>query len=216
MVFMIIAGVLALLGLLGLMLAAKMLLKRGWLLAWLRGNCGVLVLVAAMFVGLCAIDIMSYQDLKHSKPLGTISFKRVGDKLFDAQLVMNDGSEQGYQLEGDQWQLSARFISWQAKKKSPGFGSGYRLHQLEGRFYDIALHNQNKDKSYFLEKSQVLDVWAGLHNYGQFLGLVKLTYDSATFKPMADGAIYRITLNQAGLVSEPFNEQAHAAVNQWQ
>lgn len=214
MVFMIIAGVLALLGLLVLLLAAKMLLKRGWLLAWLRGSCGVLLLTLAVLIGLCAVDIMSYKHLKHSKPLGTISFKRIGDQLFDAQLVMNDGSEHSYQLEGDQWQLNARFISWQASKKSSGLGAGYRLHRLEGRFYDIAL--QNKSKGFVLEQSKLLDVWAGLHNYSQPLGLVKLTYDRATYQPMADGAIYRITLNQAGLVSEPFNEQAHAAVNQWQ
>jgi hypothetical protein len=40
-------------------------------------------------------------------------------------------------------------------------------------------------------------------------------YGSATFLPMADGALYEIKVSQSGLVARPLNQAARDAVAGW-
>jgi hypothetical protein len=40
-------------------------------------------------------------------------------------------------------------------------------------------------------------------------------YGSATFLPMADGALYEIKVSQSGLVARPLNQAAREAVGSW-
>lgn len=39
---------------------------------------------------------------------------------------------------------------------------------------------------------------------------------SATFMPMADGAIYEIVLTNTGLAGRPLNEAAQTALGRWE
>ena len=64
----------ALLALLALLVAARILWRSDWLLGWLRGSAGLLLLALAGLIALVANDVRSYQPLPEGKPLVTLSF----------------------------------------------------------------------------------------------------------------------------------------------
>lgn len=69
------AWAVALLAVLALLVALRILLNTGWFLGWLRGTCGLAFLALAGLVGLLAYDLYTYEPLQPGKPLVTLSFK---------------------------------------------------------------------------------------------------------------------------------------------
>jgi hypothetical protein len=55
-----------------------------------------------------------------------------------------------------------------------------------------------------------LDSWYWLNRFGDLLGFVDTRYGSATFLPMADGAVYEIKTTHGGLMARPLNERARS------
>src|SRR5690625_7570671 len=49
----------------------------------------------------------------------------------------SDGTEQEFDLRGDQWQLDARIIKWQGFVAAMGVKPGYRLDRISGRYYTL-------------------------------------------------------------------------------
>jgi hypothetical protein len=173
-----------------------------------------LALTAA--IGLGAYDLLSYQQIMHPKPLATISFSGSQDQVYSAQLVMKNGASSNYQLKGDQWQMDARIFKWPGDGADAAFKSGYRLNRLEGRVYSIDQQQASDRSGADIHSSKWVDVWWLLNTFGSHLGLSDLSYDSVTYMPMAPNAVYKISLSQHGLVSEPFNSEARNAVSKWQ
>ena len=65
------AWAVALLAVLVLLVALRILLNTGWFLGWLRGTCGLAFLALAGLVGLLAYDLYAYEPLQPGKPLVT-------------------------------------------------------------------------------------------------------------------------------------------------
>ncbi len=73
------AWVVAILALLALAVAARILFDRHWFLGWLRGTAGMLFVALAALVALVlAWDLRSYALLKAERPLATLSFQAEG------------------------------------------------------------------------------------------------------------------------------------------
>jgi len=60
-----------------------------------------------------------------------------------------------------------------------------------------------------------LDVWNFLYK-NKWLGFLSAQYGSAAYMPMADGAIFEVSLTQNGLVGEALNETAKSLVQDWE
>ena len=78
------AVVVALLAIVTALVAVRMLAGGQWLLGWLRGTLGMLVLSLAGLVGLVAWDFTTYQSLGHSSPLVSLTFQADGRPLLVA------------------------------------------------------------------------------------------------------------------------------------
>src|SRR5690606_464051 len=119
------AVAIAVVGLIILWIALRMLFGGNWLLGWLRGTIGLLVLAGAALIGLVAWDVYSYRPLPDGTPLATLSFEADGDQRYQVKI------EQGRQLqfatlEGDLWQLDARVLRWKGVATLIGLEPGYR------------------------------------------------------------------------------------------
>jgi hypothetical protein len=68
---------------------------------------------------------------------------------------------------------------------------------------------------YELNAPQRIDPWDLIHRYHSWLPWLDAFYGSATFLPMADGALYEIKVSQSGLVARPLNQAARDAVGGW-
>ena len=209
-------GVVAL-GILLLFFSLKVLARTGWLLGWLRGMCGLLLVGAGVLLALMAYDVFSYRQILAEKSIATLSFERLDTQHFRTVLVDSAGKELRYDLMGDQWQLDARIIKWPGILSAWGVKPGYRLDRISGRYYSLEKERNAERTVYPLSHSEFgVDVWEWLQGAGKSLPFVDAVYGSATFLPMDDGALYEVTLSNTGLVARPLNERAQAAVARWQ
>src|ERR1035437_3043110 len=60
-----------------------------------------------------------------------------------------------------------------------------------------------------------IDAWELARRYREYVPWVDALSGSATFLPMADGALYQVSVSQSGLVARPLNQAGREAVAGW-
>lgn len=216
MIYLGVAIVFALIALFILLLSLRLLIGN-WILAWLRGSAGLLLLAVAIVLALAAWDIRSYQQVASERPIATLAFSKIGDKQFNLNVVDQAGTEVRYQLSGDLWRLDARVMKWFDAAARAGVKSGYRLDRLSGRYLSLSDEQTLPHTSIDLNTEQsYFDVWAQLRSVNRYFSMIEAQDASASYVPMADGALYSATIGSAGLEVQPLNERAKLAVEQWQ
>lgn len=200
-----------------LLIALRTLLKGTWFWGWVRGMSGALLVVSAGICALLALDLHSYRQVLIDKPVATISFQKTDHQAFVATVALTDsGLTQDYYLKGDQWQIDARIIRWKGFL-SRAAKPGYRLERISGRYVSIEDERSRERTVHALreEAEYGLDLWAWAYKNQAGVPLIEAVYGSATFVPMADGALYEVALSHTGLVAKPLNDAAKRAVNLW-
>ena len=196
--------------------AVKTLSRTRWLLGWLRGMFGLALVASAGALAMVAFDIISYKQLLAEQPVATLSFQQTDEQNYLATLVHSDGKELEFDLRGDQWQLDARIIKWQGFVATMGVKPGYRLDRISGRYYTLEDERSAERTVYDLSDSPWrLDVWQWLRRYPQIMPLMDANYGSATFVPMADNALFEVSLSNTGLLARPLNDPAREALAIW-
>lgn len=205
----------ALLALLAVLVAARILFGGNWLLGWLRGTCGLAFLGLAGLIGLVAYDLRSYTPLPEGKPLVTLSFKAEGP-LYRVSLL-EGGHERSVTLEGDLWQLDARLLQWKGLAALIGLQPGYRLEKLSGRFLAIEQQTLAQHARVELARSPYgVDLWRWLRVGQHDLLMFDPQARRVNFLPIADDAVYAVSLTPTGLLAQPMNQAAKQALQDWQ
>ena len=206
----------ALLALLALLVAARILWRSDWLLGWLRGSAGLLLLALAGLIALVANDVRSYQPLPEGKPLVTLSFQALGPQRYQVSLLQG-AEERLITLEGDLWQLDARLLQWKGLAALIGLEPGYRLEKLSGRFLSIEQQSLAQHARVALAHSPYgIDLWRWLRLGQRDLFVFDPQGLRVTYLPIADDAVYSISLTPAGLLAKPMNQAAKQALQDWQ
>lgn len=205
-----------LVGLLVLIVGVRLLLKGTWFWGWIRGMGGVFLIALAIGLSFIALDLYSYQQLLIDKPVATVSFAQVDKQKFIATVTKTDSGETSeYYLSGDQWQIDARVIRWKGAMRSFGGKPGYRLDRISGRYLTLEDERTRERTVYALREQEYgIDLWAWARDQDQ-MPWMDAAYGSATFLPMADGALYEVALSHSGLLAKPLNAAAEKAVNYW-
>ena len=197
--------------------ALTILLRGHWVMGWIRGMAGMALLGLALMVGLVAYDLFRYKQLSREKVIATISFEKIDEQRFKALLVDNEGVERRFDLRGDQWQLDARIIKWKGYFGTFGLLPAFRLDRIGGRYYDLEQEQTAQRSVYALNESLYgMDTWRWINKYPEWVPVVDAVYGNATFLPMADGALYEVSLSSTGLLARPLNGPAEDAVDAWQ
>jgi hypothetical protein len=206
----------ALLALLALLIAARILFNPTWLLGWLRGCGGLVFIGAAAGIGLLANDVRSYQPLPQDKPLVTVSFQALGPQSY--QVSLREGAnERLVNLEGDLWQLDARLLQWKGLAGLIGLQPGYRLEKLTGRFLAIEQQDMAQHTAASLAPSPYgIDLWRWLRVGQHDLFMLDAQARRVTYLPMADQAVYSVSLTPTGLLAQPLNQVATQELKDWQ
>ena len=199
-----------------LLAAFRILFNPRWLLGWLRGSSGLLLVAVAGVVALGAMDYASYRQLAKETQIASISFAQINDKQFTATVVETGGGQSKYQIYGDLWQVDARIIKWSESMARMGLAPSYRLARLSGRYFALEDERTGTKSVFDINPSKYgIDVWRWIQNNPFLNGLVDAKFGSATFMPMADGALYAVILTTNGLMARPLNEPAEKAANNW-
>lgn len=216
MIYLGVAIVFAIIALVILLVSLRLLIGN-WILPWLRGTAGLLLLGVAGMLVLVAWDIRGYEQVSNVQPIATLAFSRVDDKQFSVNLVDQAGAEQRYQLSGDLWRLDVHLLKWFNDAARMGIKSGYRLDRLSGRYISLSDEQSLPRSTVNLQTEQpYFDVWSLLHGVNRYFSIIEAQEVSASYLPMADGALYSVTVGPSGLIAQPLNERAKLAVEQWQ
>jgi hypothetical protein len=176
--------------------------------AILAGAGGVLLLVAT--------NLHTYARLTYEAPVAELLFEARGPQRYQATLSRLPVAErQVFMVNGDEWQLDARVLKWQGWANVIGLDAQYRLERISGRYRDIEQERNGARSVYALSENPGWDLWTWTSDHPGRLPFVDAVYGSATYLPMADGARYRVTISQTGLLARPMNAAAEAASQNW-
>jgi hypothetical protein len=215
MTFTALIAVSALVGILFLIAAVRRLRRRKVLGGVLNGATALVLIMLSVCAALIAANLHTYQRLSFEQPAGELQFTRTGEREFNAVLTYPSGERANFALRGDEWQVDARVLKWHAFANLVGFDTAYRLERISGRYTRIEDERAEARTVYALNPPQRIDPWDLAHRYRSWLPWLDALYGSATFLPMADGALYEIKVSQSGLIARPLNQAARDAVGSW-
>ena len=208
----------AIVGLIFLAIALFMLLRRDWFLGWIKGTVGFIFLILAIFIGLTALNVNAYRPVDKEVTVATISFDKLDNQVYKANVVMSaSGSEMPFEISGDLWQVDARVIKWKGLLASLGGRPGYKLDRIQGRYFTLEDERTKPRSVYALSNPDVgFDLWSAIDRLSRHIHWFDAEYGSATFLPMADGALFSIQLTSNGLIARPENDRAIIAIREWE
>jgi hypothetical protein len=215
MTFTALIAVSALVGILFLIAAVRRLRRRKVLGGVLNGATALVLIMLSVCAALIAANLHTYQRLSFEQPAGELQFTRTGEREFNAILTYPSGERANFALRGNEWQVDARVLKWHAFANLVGFDTAYRLERISGRYTRIEDERAEARTVYALNPPQRIDPWDLAHRYRSWLPWLDALYGSATFLPMADGALYEIKVSQSGLIARPLNQAARDAVGSW-
>jgi hypothetical protein len=207
--------VFALAGALFLIAAVRRLRRRRLVGGALSGATALALFLLAAGAGLVATDLRTYQRLAYEQPVGELQLTRTGEREFNAVLTYPTGEHANFALRGDEWQIDARVLKWHAMANILGFDTVYRLERISGRYTHIEDERRLARTVYALNPPARIDLWDMVHRYRDWMPWLDALYGSATYLPMADGALFEIKVSQSGLIARPINQAARDAVGGW-
>lgn len=211
-----VAGLIVLLGVLVLFLGGLVLSRPGWMLGWLRGTSGLLMVAAAIAFAVFAVNIFNYQLHNPELPVMNLSITEETPQHYRALITDSKGREQIKDIEGDLWQLHLRAINWGGLPSAIGFKTGYRLETIRGRYVTLEQETASDRKIHVLSESDiVINTWRWLEYLSLAFSWIRPEQHTTRFTPLADGAIYSILLTSTGVIIRPVNERAEIAIKEW-
>jgi len=215
MTFTALIVVFALAGILFFFAAVRRLRRRRHLGGVLSGATAIVLILLSACAALIAANLRTYQRLSFEQAAGELQLTRTGEREFNAVLTYPSGERANFALRGDEWQVDARVLKWHAFANMVGFDTAYRLERISGRFAHIEDERSQVRTVYSLNPAQRIDPWELVHRFHSWVPWIDAKYGSATFLPMADGALYEIKVSQSGLLARPLNQAARDAVGSW-
>ena len=182
------------------------------------GHCGAgaCLIAAGGLAGAIGLNLHTYERLTHERDVVDIRFVQSGEQQYTAILRHPDRPVvERFTVQGDEWQLDARVLKWSGPAVLLGMDSHYRLERLSGRYHDLSQEASAPRSVYGLAGDQGLDLWAVARENHHWMPWVDAVYGSATYLPMADGAEYRVSITQSGVVTRPNNTTAEDVARQW-
>jgi len=191
-------------------------LRRGRVLRAGGAMAGCVTTAAVGGLGIVvATSYLSYSRLAGEQDVGMIEFVAVADNTFEARLMIEGERDRIMTLNGDEWQLDARVVSWTPPATVLGLDPIYKLERLSGRYTDIRDEQTRERSVHALSEVDTLDVWQLAQQFPRLLPGVDAYYGTATYLPMADGARYSLSMSRDALIARPLNDRAREALGRW-
>lgn len=197
--------ILVVIGLAAVLGAGYLLFRRGWFWVWLKASFAMGLVVCTIVALFSLLDVLSYKQLLSEVPVATISMYELEPQNFDVTLISSTGEEWRYKIQGDQWQLDARLLTWVGPIAAMGKKPLYRLDRISGRYLSLEQARAATQSVYGIEQSSVIDVWSVLKSIPSW---IDTNYGSAVFMPMENGAVYSVNLTAKGMNVRPVNNIA--------
>jgi len=180
-----------------------------------HGLAGACFLLAATTAGLLGFSLLTYERLTHEQLAAEVMLSRLGERRYLATLTYPSRRTQSFELRGDEWQVDAKVLKWRGLANIAGFDTVYRIERISGRYGDIDSERGAQRTVHVLNEPARIDAWELARRYRTYVPWVDALAGSATFLPMADGALYQVSVSQSGLIARPLNQAGRDAVAGW-
>ena len=163
-----------------------------------------------------AFSYFGYFQLVDEQLIGRIKFTEAAPEQYVARLML-EGEERDrmFEILGDEWQMDARVVTWKPPMTMLGLDPIFQLDRLSGRYAEVEEELSKQRSAHALSDPMTMDVWYFAREYPKLMPGVDAHYGTATYLPMADGAIFEVTMTRTGLIARPVNEAAREAVGDW-
>ena len=163
-----------------------------------------------------AFSYFGYLQLVDEQLIGRIKFTESAPEQYVARLMLEDEAhDRMFEILGDEWQMDARVIIWKPPMTMLGLDPIFQLDRLSGRYAEVEEELSKSRSVHALSEPVPLDVWQFARKYPRLMPGVDAHYGTATYLPMAHGAVFEVTMTRTGLIARPVNEAAREAVGEW-
>ena len=191
--------------------------------AWGASNLviGAPVAFVGLALSLLALNTQTVARLTQEGAVAEVSIKAKdpAQKIYTVTVNRKDEANSVYtcDIQGDEWEMSARVQKWQPWANILGLDATYRLEQMTNRYIDAVSANGKMITACSLKGEEpAINAYVPQH-WLRWVVEKSYTEDrrfgSAAFMPLADGAVYRVVMTQSGLNAEPANDVATKANN---
>jgi hypothetical protein len=188
-----------------------------------RGGLGLggggIVAIVGLAAGLIGLNLQSYSRLTYEAPVAEVVVQAVDPavKTYTVTVRRLDGSDRVTTcvLQGDAWLLSGRVQKWKPWAIELGMNTTYTLDQISNYYFSAAeadgrpikacdVNGEKVKANHQLPESWVKWLMAHVLVQDRFFG-------SASYMPLADGAVYKVIITQTAFNAEPSNDVARKA-----
>jgi hypothetical protein len=163
-----------------------------------------------------AFSYFGYFQLVDEQVIGQIKFSESAPEQYVARLMLeNEERDRMFEILGDEWQMDARVVTWKPPMTLLGLDPIFQLDRLSGRYSEVEEELSKHRSAHALSEPVTLDVWQFARKYPKLMPGVDAHYGTATYLPMAHGAVFEVTMTRTGLVARPVNDAAREAVGEW-
>ena len=186
-------------------------------------------LIFMLFVLSAVSFFLSYLNLTSEQQVIELIFIQTTDNPKNYEVILNTSEEKPKKetLDGDDWEISARVVKLRYYINAFGIKPRYCLERLSSRYESIAqaqtippsVVDLNCPPQKYRHSSGIISYmmrkWDALSDAAFEFFIYDTTYGSATYLPMADGAVYRVFLSSTGLLARPANAVAKKSIEHW-
>ncbi|MEM6431465.1 MAG: hypothetical protein AAF708_19665 [Deinococcota bacterium] len=171
------------------------------------------VLLGTLFVTLSAglavlgSAMQGYSNLTQETRAATVITRQLGEQQYSAIFTFPDGSEQAFQLLGDQLYVDGYVLKWHPIANVMGFRTVYELDRVEGRYRSLDDTQTQPRTTYSLAPERPVNLFDLTERVAALEFLYDTEYGSATFVEMEDGAMYDVMVSTTGFLVRRLNGQ---------
>ncbi|CAJ50897.1 putative membrane protein, partial [Bordetella avium 197N] len=163
-----------------------------------RRACGLLLAALACVSGLFALSLAQFSRLTADVPVAEVRIIGHHGDQYTVAAQAQGLSERDYTLYGDEWQIDAKVVRWRLPALVAGAPPLYRLERLSGRYRDVQREQAGMRSIHALDDWPAPDIGAVKRWFPEWLPFIDVTYGSAAYMPLFDGARYQVLFDPRG------------------
>ena len=174
--------------------------KRRFMGAILNFIFAFLMLALSLLFGVITISIQGYNSLTREELAAYVEIIPLQQQSFTARIILPDGEEKQYVLEGDEFYIDAHILKWKSIANLLGIHTLYELDRVSGRYTGIEDETNKKRTVYSLGEKRMIDIFKMRLKYPFLSFLVDAEYGSASFVTVKKQRKLNVMVSTTGLL----------------
>jgi hypothetical protein len=159
-----------------------------------------LMLALSLLFGVITISIQGYNSLTREELAAHVEIIPLKQQSFTARIILPDGEEKQYVLEGDEFYIDAHILKWKSIANLLGIHTLYELDRVSGRYTGIEDETNKKRTVYSLGEKRMIDIFKMRLQYPFLSFLVDAEYGSASFVTVKKQRKLNVMVSTTGLL----------------